>query len=547
MRVLINGTCNYYKTALVMQACAKAGADVVINTAHLSNPNDTIERLAKEAGLKKPIILDNNITNPKAVLKELDKNYRRQDGTAIDGVIAPYEYFTTQSNALAHHLVASGLMPKRNNIWDTDLFASFKDKWRFRQKCNEAAAYQGKGTIKSVWAHLLKSAELALKKILQLNPPQSHVVFVPRVGQASIGVRSVELDSKGSASEIKAYVKKLKFLQKHPHATKKGLEEVVVVPFVKGEEFNIDGFIYGGQVYVAGVSWKTDIDRGRGGPQESGFISQGDMFLEGVKVLLPKSQPVYSRLTRAAEAVFKGMPDGVFHLEGRYDASDDRVFLIEPNLKRFCGGLNPDSLLIGSGIDIAQVQVHLALGLPPPFSSQPYQVAGAITLYGQKAGVFKEYQLDLGDKKIPITDKSEKEVLELINAHLESIDREWVKKELLPQYLNVDHVSPLRQQLLDAFDPNAVNKGLRVCVNKLLRYRKPGDVIRSMDSDYMGGAVCNLKESFPIDQQDSMAAVAEMVAAEAIVQLIFKSIVKGRNRTLRNKRVAPSKEPVLFN
>ena len=126
--------------------------------------------------------------------------------------------------------------------------------------------------------------------------------------------------------------------------------QAILEQFIPGPEFSVEAFVHHGVTSVVAIVEKATVAR---------------RFVE-YRHLVPAqtSAPQSAALTRAAESVVSalGVQNAVVHAEFRL--GPDGFVLIEIAV-RPAGGLIPDLLRLGLGIDVYGAQAALAFGLPP--------------------------------------------------------------------------------------------------------------------------------------------------------------------------------------
>lgn len=529
-RVVIPGFGTPYKLGKALAALATLGVGEVLVTCSAPADKYAVVEAARamlpSRSLLGVTVLKHDLRDPDALFAEIKRHGR------IDGIYTPRDTATGLTNALGLRLFHAGLMPMRPNLWDQKTLDDFKSKWEWRQRCNRlAAALRSSGEpglLAEVWAQRFNAATLSAQRLRKAGAPDT-LVLVPERGAGSLGVKRIRLDDPNLTDTLRRYRQELLGLHDHPIATPGGFDHVVGVEYFAGAEFNLDGWIQGGETFVAGAHLKTDIDRGRGVVVGDGqFISQGDRFLEGAKVAFPLIEDVGRRLVKAAEYLFAGCKDGPFHLELRWNPESGLIYPLEPNMQRPCGAILPDSLRRATGHDIALAQAAIALGVPYPLPATPqhFDAAGEITVFAEQAGTVQKLTLTLGDQVLDAGRMAPDAIMARFNAYLATLDRAWVQREILEPYLASATASPLYSAIAQAFDTAiAGGRGLHAALDTLMVWLRPGNRVQAVDADYVADAVTSLADTFPSTMRGTMTGVAEVVAAQALFQRAFRSIV----------------------
>lgn len=524
VRALVTGNYNAGKVIMALTALANPAlriSEVLITSPKNRNAIDALAKVtARTFGLR-VTTLQNNLHNPDALFAEI------KAGGRIDGIYTPSDAYTGLTNQFGVRLAAADLMPLRDTLWDQRTLDAYKNKFDFRQIVNQKARHlDAAGTnnlLYEAWCKAVAPNDLNLAHLRSLGAPD-HVVFMPQVGRASLGVQDFYLDAPNADRLVAEYVSGAQNLSQHDMAVSTGFDRIIISEHAgPSEEYNVDGWIAGGKTFIAGIHWKTDIDRKRNeefNPNDP-FLQQGSQFIEGSKVTIPFSSSVAAHLIEGASTLFDGNKSGVFHLEVRHRLIDGKIYLIEPNPLRPCGALLPLSLRQSTGHDITVAQACLALGIPYPYKNNPkvFEAAGELTVFARRPGTFKGYTItEPNGSKAEISNLDEQTAIDVFNNLLRTVDRSTIRENYLKPYLlDGNHSSEFREKVIREFD-STLGTGLSVQVTNYHPWLENGKKITSIDAEYAMDLVTALTDNFPINRRDSFAAVAEIVAAHAILQ-----------------------------
>src|SRR5262249_15516698 len=135
------------------------------------------------------------------------------------------------------------------------------------------------------------------------------IVVKPADASGSTGVRPLSLsDDPASclavAEEVLHIVQSLPVREETAHCE---TAELLIEPYLEGEEFSVESRQVQGQVETLAIHWKVDIDH------------DSRRFFERIFVTLPESVPAHGLLAQANRRLLQRMAvsDGVFHAEYR--------------------------------------------------------------------------------------------------------------------------------------------------------------------------------------------------------------------------------------
>ena len=280
----------------------------------------------------------------------------------------------------------------------------------------------------------------------------------------------------------------------------------------------MEGFFYGGEVYVGAIHWKPDMYKDW---QRSGE------FLEGRFVTLPPSAPEFSKLQRVNARVLSSIPglgDTPFHAEYRIDPATGKAYPLEI-AGRIGGGHLAESAALYSGVNLYDAGVRLAMGLETPKPAGPFGLASEGVIFPVHDGVLNRFYLQLPDEEpFDAAAEREEELVAHLNRWLARVPRVAAKDlyKNFPEEVPFD--SPLRRDLQERF--SFQGNGLDAVVKALHIWHRPGDAIVGFAGVYLGGLLLSSRSGAA-----DLATLADLNAAMGLILAAFRSDVNPDERS----------------
>lgn len=415
---------------------------------------------------------------------------------------------------LCADLASRGLIPaEAQKSYSLGRIEQIRNKVWIREFANSLG-----GDFLQVPYEVLPTKKLTASKIRNLSAEwgTSRFVVLPTMGASSQGVRFIDTKRVNLVQYMQSIRDNIAALSRNKNAYARNLENMLLVPYVPGEEFSVEGVRQAGVTNVFGVNYKLDVDAGR----ESG----NNQFFEGMLAVLPEDIAERKLLTNAVEHILDKLQiaDGTFHIEFRIDKESRKLYLIEMNM-RPGGGQIPASIQAATGNDLYLAAACCAAGLEyPVIHRKEESVVGDLIFYAQQGTDGKRlagYNLNHPNGEVvKVGSLSDREIESRMNEAVRYADRKRLFDELLnPLFSNGN--SDLRAKVLAAYDQSGT--GLRVEYFNMLRQVMSGEVVEDVDAAYLATQLARLTEHrTPIEDLAEISAALVFAQSTLVAEMI---------------------------